>query len=194
VIGAGSIGLLTLAALRALAPGVAVTVLARHAFQEEAARRLGASHVVRLRPGDHRALAEAAGARLLQPILGPPIAVGGFDRSYVCVAGTAGVEDALRFTRAGGVISLLGNVTTLPGLDWTALWLKELAVRGSLAYGRHPGATTDAFREALELIAGGRAPIGPLVTHTFPLTEIGRALATAAGRTGEPSIKVALRP
>jgi threonine dehydrogenase-like Zn-dependent dehydrogenase len=195
VIGAGSIGLLTLAALRALAPGVTVTVLARHGFQEAMARQLGAAAVVRARGDWLPALADAGGARLHQPILGPPIATGGFDRSYVCIAGRRGVEDALRFTRAGGTVTLLGNVTALPGVDWTPVWLKELVLRGSLAYGHHghAGADGDAFREALALIADGRAPVGPLVTHTFPLGQIGRALAAALGKHSG-SIKVALAP
>jgi len=120
--------------------------------------------------------------------------VGGFDRTYVCVAGADGVANALRFTRAGGVVTLLGNVTTLPGLDWSPVWLKELAIRGSLAYGHHAGAGTDAFREALDLIAAGRANVGALVTHVFPLAEVGKALAAASGKKGSGSIKVALRP
>src|SRR5918999_3106089 len=46
VIGAGSIGLLTVAALKALAPACHVTVLARHPFQAAHATRLGADRVV----------------------------------------------------------------------------------------------------------------------------------------------------
>jgi threonine dehydrogenase-like Zn-dependent dehydrogenase len=192
VIGAGTIGLVTLAALRAIAPATHVTVLARHAFQEDAVRRLGAESVVR--GGSFAELAKTGGTRLLQPILGPPIGVGGFHRTYVCVSSAGAVGNALRFTRAGGVVTLLGNVTTLPGLDWSPVWLKELTLRGSLTYGRHPGAGTDAFHEALDLIASGRAPLGPLVTHIFTLAEVGKALAAASGKKGSRSIKVALKP
>lgn len=192
VIGAGTIGLVTVAALRALVPSMHVTVLARHAFQQEAARKLGAQDVVR--GSSYEELAKAGGTRLLQPILGPPIGVGGFDRTYVCVTGPAAVANALRFTRAGGVVTLLGNVTALNGLDWSPVWLKELTLRGSVTYGHHGGAGVDAFREALDLIATGRAPLGALVTHTFPLSDVGRALAAASGKKGSGSIKVALRP
>ena len=45
VIGAGSIGLLNVAALKALAPSCRVTVLARHSFQAEHAKRLGAERI-----------------------------------------------------------------------------------------------------------------------------------------------------
>lgn len=192
VIGAGTIGLVTVAALRALSPGTQVTVVARHRFQEEAARKLGAQAVVRGSSYDE--LARAGGTRLLQPILGPPIGVGGFDRTCVCVTGSSAVANAMRFTRAGGVVTLLGNVTSLPGLDWSPVWLKELTLRGSVTYGHHGGAGPDAFREALDLIATGRAPLGALVTHTFPLSEVGKALAAASGKKGSGSIKVALKP
>src|SRR6185312_9142636 len=49
VIGGGSIGLLTTAALRALAPRAEVTMLARHEFQLEHAQRLGVERVVQAR-------------------------------------------------------------------------------------------------------------------------------------------------
>jgi threonine dehydrogenase-like Zn-dependent dehydrogenase len=200
VVGAGSIGLLTVAALRALAPGVEVTVLARHPFQRDHALRLGAARVV-MGAGDPRAaLAEAVGARLLRTIIGPPAVVGGFDRTYVCIAGRRGVDDALNLTRAGGEVVLLGNARGLDGLDWTPLWLKELTRRGSLTYGGVPTGTAGAhgestrgdFEEAMSLIAEGRAEVAPLVTHTFPLADHGRALATAMDKRAR-SVKVAFR-
>lgn len=195
VVGAGSIGLLTTAALHALAPETRITVLARHAFQAAHAERLGASRVVNA-AGDYiPALADAAGTRLLQPILGKPVGVGGFDVTFVCVGGTRGMDDAMRCTRAGGTIVLLGNSSTLNRLDWTPLWLKELTVRGSLCYGahRHGGAARGAFDEAAALIAAGDAPVAPLLTHIFPLPEYERALAVAMDKGGAESVKVAFR-
>lgn len=197
VIGAGSIGLLTMAALHALAPEAAVTVLARHPFQGAHAERLGAAGVVAARGDYLGALAEAGGTRLLEPIIGKPVGVGGFDRTFVCIGGARGMDDAMRFTRAGGTIVLLGNSSTMNRLDWTPLWLKELTVRGSLCYGAHGHAHAHAspelgaFEEAASLIASGRAPIRPLLTHTFPLEEYRRALDVARDKGGEESVKVA---
>lgn len=195
VIGAGSIGLLTTAALHALAPDAEVTVLARHRFQGAHAERLGAARLVPARGDYLGALAEAGGTRLLKPILGKPVGVGGFDRTFVCIGGTRGMDDAMRFTRAGGTIVLLGNSSTMNGLDWTPLWLKELTVRGSLCYGAHAHASPEggAFEEAASLIASGRAPIRPLLTHTFPLEEYRRAIDVARDKGGEESVKVAFR-
>ncbi len=195
VVGAGSIGLLTVAALKAIVPGCAITVLARHAFQGEHAERLGAERVVLARGDYTQTLGQAAEARLFKPILGRKVAVGGFDRSYLCIGSVRGADDAMRFTRAGGTVVVLGNVGTLDGLDWTPLWLKELQVRGTVCYGchAHGTGTTSAFEEAFELIASRRAPVRPLLTHTFPLAGFRHALDTARNKRGAKSIKVAFR-
>ena len=195
VIGAGTMGLLSVAALHALAPESPVTVLVRHGFQARHAMSLGASRTVMARADYLGELAEAAGTRLLKPILGRPIGVGGFDMTFVCISSTRGVEDAMRFTRAGGTIVLLGNATTLRGLDWSPLWIKELTLRGTLAYGGHShgGADTNAFNLAATLIADGRAPVGNLVTHQFALGDYRNALHTARAKGPGESVKVAFK-
>ena len=195
VIGAGTMGLLMVAAIKALAPDSPVTVLARHPFQARHATHLGAARTVMAR-GDYLGdLAEAAGTRLLKPILGRPIGVGGFDAVFVCISSTRGVEDAMRFSRAGGTIVLLGNATTLKGLDWTPLWIKELTFRGTLAYGGHAhgGADTNAFTIASTLIADGRAQIAGLVTHQFSLSDYRAALHTARAKGPVESVKVVFK-
>jgi len=195
VIGGGSIGLLTVAALRALAPQVRVTLLARHAFQRDRAQRLGAVRGVDAHGSYLPELAEAGGTRLLKPIIGRPVGVGGFDQTFVCVGGAAAMDDAMRVTRAGGTVVLLGNSSTMNGIDWTPLWLKELTVRGSLCYGAHAHASParSAFDEAAALIASGRAPIGDFVTHIFPLARYRQAIDVARSKRAEHSIKVAFR-
>jgi threonine dehydrogenase-like Zn-dependent dehydrogenase len=195
VIGAGSIGLLTIAAMRALAPSARITSLARYDTQRAHASRLGAAEVVPARGDYTKALADAGGTRLLKPIIGKDVGVGGFDRTFVCIGGARGMDDAMRVTRAGGTIVLLGNSSTMNGLDWTPLWLKELTVRGSLCYGSpaHASAGQSAFVEAALLIAGGAAPITPLLTHTFSLGDYRRALEVASNKGGGESIKVAFK-
>ena len=193
VIGAGSIGLLTIAAMKALAPDARITSLARHQFQADHAMRLGAERVVFARGDYLRELADAGDARLLEPIIGKPVGVGGFDRAFICIGGAQATDDAMRVTRAGGTLVLLGNSARMDGIDWTPLWLKELTLRGSLCYGehRHVSPARDAFREAAEIIASGRAAVRPLLTHTFPMARYRAALATAMNKGGERSVKVA---
>jgi threonine dehydrogenase-like Zn-dependent dehydrogenase len=105
------------------------------------------------------------------------------------------MEDALRFTRSGGTIVLLGNSTQLNGIDWSPVWLKELTIRGSLCYSGHShgGAGAHAFHEAAAMVADGRAPLAPLLTHTFRLDQLRDALLTAMDKKGSGSIKVAFR-
>ena len=195
VIGAGSIGLLTVAALKALAPGCHVTILARHPFQAEHATRLGAEQIVFARGEYLGALAEAGQARLLKPIIGKPVGVGGFDQTFICIGGARATDDAMRVTRAGGTLVLLGNSAKMDGIDWTPLWLKELTVRGSLCYGehRHASATGNAFREAVDLIGARRVVLGPLLTHVYPLADYRIALSTAMDKKASGSIKVAFK-
>jgi len=195
VIGSGAIGLVTVAALQALSPAADVTIVARYPFQAQQAERLGAARTVSGRGDYFEALAEISGARLLKPIIGKRIAVGGFDQVYVCVGGVRGMEDALRFTRSGGTIVLLGNSTVLNGIDWSPVWLKELTIRGSLCYSGHShgGAGAHAFHEAAAMVADGRAPLAPLLTHTFRLDQLRDALLTAMDKKGSGSIKVAFR-
>ena len=195
VIGAGSIGLLTVAALKALAPASHVTVLARHPFQADHARRLGAESVVFARGSYLRELADAGHARLLKPILGKPVGVGGFGRTFICIGGPRATDDAMRVTRAGGTLVLLGNSAKMDGIDWTPLWLKELTVRGSLCYGehRHGSPGSNAFREAADLIAARRVALAPLLTHVYSLGDYRAALSTAMDKQASGSIKVAFR-
>jgi L-iditol 2-dehydrogenase len=193
VIGAGSIGLLTIAALHALAPSCHVTALARHPFQAALATRLGAERVVFARGDYLTELADAGQVRLLKPIIGKPVGVGGFDRAFICIGGARATDDAMRVTRAGGALVLLGNSAKMDGIDWTPLWLKELTLRGSLCYGehRHVSPNRDAFREAAELVASHAVSLGALVTHVYPLAEYRAALATAMDKKASGSIKVA---
>jgi threonine dehydrogenase-like Zn-dependent dehydrogenase len=195
VIGAGSIGLLTVAALKALAPSCHITVLARYSFQAEHAKRLGSDRIVLARGGYLAELADAGEARLLKPIIGKPVGVGGFDRTFICIAGARAMDDAMRVTRAGGTLVLLGNSARMDGIDWTPLWLKELTVRGSLCYGehRHAPAAPDAFREAANLIASRGDLLTPLLTHVYPLADYRTALATAMDKSASGSIKVAFK-
>jgi threonine dehydrogenase-like Zn-dependent dehydrogenase len=197
VVGAGSMGLLAATALKAVARAD-VTVLARHPFQSRHAERLGADRIVSARSAAYAAdLSRIAGGRLLKPILGPQIHVGGFDTTVVCVGTDAAVHDALRFTRAGGSVLLLANVSTLKRVDWTPVWLKELSIHGSLCYNvpTHGAARRDAFATAASLLD---SPLGPelakLVTHVLPLSRFTEALAVAMGRAGSQAVKVAIAP
>lgn len=195
VIGGGIIGQLLVAALRALRSRVRVVVLVKYSFQAEAARRLGADHVVLLGRGDqhYEALSELLGARLLRPMFGKRVVVGGADWTAECVGSARAVDDALRLTRPGGTVVPLGLPAIPRGVDWTPLWLKELRIVGSYAYARETATGQRTLQTVLDWMATGQVDVGFLVTHTFPLEEFPRALATALGKARTAAFKVAFR-
>ncbi len=196
VIGGGSIGLLAVAALKAISPHCDVTLLARYDFQAQVGEELGADRIVRGKRGYFAELSRLTDGKLVKPILGKKIHIGGFDGTVVCVGSDGAVDDALRFTRAGGSILLLGNVSTLKKVDWTPLWQKELSLRGSLCYNlhSHEGAPRHAFDLGLEILGSRKGTqLESLVTHTFPLEAYQDALRIAGSKSKEKCIKVAFQ-
>lgn len=197
VVGAGVIGLLVVAALKALGEPAPVTVLARHPFQAELARQLGADRVLLGRGPEQQAeLARALGVRLLRPILGAPVPESGADLVYECVGRDEAIDQALRFTRPGGRVVLVGLAGVTRKVDWTFVWMRELTVRGTFAYSTEEveGRRLRTFQLALELLARGGLPLERLVTHRFPLAEVRAALATATSKAARQALKVLLVP
>ncbi|MFQ6058134.1 MAG: zinc-binding dehydrogenase [Anaerolineae bacterium] len=190
IVGAGVIGICVVAALRALGSRARVLVLAKYPFQAQAAERYGADQVIRLTRGvDHyQELARALGATLHTPILGKRVVVGGADLVFDCVGSDESLDDALRFTRSGGRMVLVGLAAVPKGVDWTPIWLHEIEIKGSYAYGieSYRGRRVRTFQMALDLMAEGVVDLAPLVTHRFRLEDYPRALATVTnkGRTG----------
>src|SRR5262249_27404735 len=104
VIGAGTLGLATLAALRQLRPDfTSLLAVAKHPEQRRLATELGATAVVE--PGElRRAVRRATGSWILdngQLTAGAPAV---FD----CVGNAASIADALAVTAPGGAVVLLG--------------------------------------------------------------------------------------
>ena len=188
IIGAGVIGICIVAALRSLGSKARVIVLAKHPFQEEVVKRYGADQVIRLRRDYYQELAQALGATLRQPLRGKPVVVGGADIVYECVGSGTSLDDGLRFTCSGGRMVLVGLAGMPKGVDWTPIWLNEIDVKGSYIYGTesYGGERIRTFQLALNLMAGGKIDLTPLVTHRFRLEDYKRALAAVAnkGRSG----------
>jgi threonine dehydrogenase-like Zn-dependent dehydrogenase len=206
VLGAGTIGLLTVAAVRLFTPPKRLIAVAKHPFQREQARRLGADVVIapdevfqRVRFATRAHLVEGpAEASRLRGVRGleglaRPLLLGGSDLTFECTGTARGLNESVRFTRAGGRVVAVG----MPGeekVDWAPIWQRELTVMGAYAYGAEPergGQRT--FELALEA-----APELELARLTGPLFGLGDyrdaiAYALEAGRLSAVKVAFDLR-
>ena len=195
IIGGGVVGQCVIAATRALGSRARVIALVKYPFQDEMARRLGADLVIRLGPGDayYEALADLTGGRLARPKMGKRVVIGGADLTVECVGSSRSLEDALRLTRPGGTVLVLGQASVPRGVDWTAIWMKELHVTGSYIYGveNWQGRRQRTMEIVLDWMAEGRVDLSPLLTHLYPLDAYPQAFATAMGKAQTSAFKVA---
>lgn len=182
VVGAGTVGLLTVLALRECTPAGPIYVIAKHAHQRERARDLGATEVFSASQAV-RTLRRATRAFLAHPERGEEYLLGGVDMAFECTGG-GGLSAALRLVRAGGTVLLSG----LPGqdVDLTPVWFRELSLVGAYASGGRD------FPAALALAP--EAKLAGYVDAVYPLGRWREAIghAAAAGRLG--SVKVAFDP
>ncbi len=195
VIGAGTIGALTVAALRATGWRGPLAVLGRHGFQLELAERAGADPVLRTREDVYRWAASLPGAYAYKPSLAPRFVEGGPSLIYDTVGSAGTVRDALALTREGGRIVLVGSAARVSA-DWTRIWYRQLSVTGIFAYGsvRHGGRQRDIYDVTLELLRMDGVGDLCMVTHVFGLEDYRAALTAALDKNGHRSIKVAFRP
>jgi L-iditol 2-dehydrogenase len=177
VLGAGTIGLLSVAAAKA-AGAADVWISARHPQQRAAAVSLGATRVL---------VGVEASGELPDLARQHPV-----DVVIETVGGTADtINQALLLVRPGGWVAALGLFTAMPRLNAPLLVAKEVRIVGVQTYGR-PGPRAD-FDVALQLLSEDPERFRRIITHRFPLSEITRGFETAADkRCG--SIKVAIRP
>lgn len=196
VIGAGTLGLATIAALRHLPGALPDTVIAaaKHPDQRSLARSLGADLVVE--PHElARAVRRTTGS---MAVGGGSIdrLAGGADVTIDCVGSADTLTQALSVTAPGGRVVLVG----MPGhvdVDLTPLWQRELELVGAYAYGTErpdgPGAGRPTFDLAFDLVTD--ADLGRLVSATYPLARYADAIAHAAeaGRRGAVKIAFDLR-
>jgi len=191
ILGAGTIGLVTLAALRALGSKAEILVSARYPFQAEAARRLGASRVL-IGEDLYAQVADHSGAHLYKPPIGKRVLVGGMARVYECVGSSAALDDALHLAGTGGKVIVVSIPGIANGVDWTAVFSKELRVRAASLYHHvepYGGRTWRAFDLALDLMSRGEVDLGWMVTHRYPLDAYKRAFSELGDRRRHAIIK-----
>ncbi|MCG3129601.1 MAG: D-arabitol-phosphate dehydrogenase [Phycisphaerae bacterium] len=191
VLGCGSIGLLTIAALRASGCAARIVAAAKYDHQRALAKALGADELAPgggSLPSRYEAWGKLLGADVLKPEWGKPTVIGGADATFDCVASSASIDDAVRFTRSGGTMMLVGMPSIPSGVDWTPLWFKELTLKATYAYGpeRIGERTCDTFEIAIELFRTWGPRLTPMLSRPFELADYTAALGCAAdtGRSG----------
>ncbi len=194
VVGCGTMGLLTIAALSALTPAKRIVAVGRHSYQRELASAVGAHQVVSSGPGGYRRLAELVPSAIHSLPIGKPAVTGGFDVAFDCVGSASSLGDALRWTRPHGQVTMIGMPT--PGhIDLTPFWYQEVRLSGSYTYATesHGGTDVPTFHLALDLLQreGLSLTLSGLVRHTFPLRHYRKAIATALHPGRHEAIKTA---
>jgi 2-desacetyl-2-hydroxyethyl bacteriochlorophyllide A dehydrogenase len=167
VLGAGSVGLLTALAARALGASD-VFVSARHPHQAELARAFGATRVLREAESDERGLRELASTAAIDLVVE---SVGGSAET---------VRLAANAIRPGGCVVVLGLFLAPITLDPMLLLLKEATFVWANCYARAPGEPD--FETAIRLVAGHRSALAHLTTHAVPLDAVDRGFALASDK------------
>ncbi len=159
VIGAGAIGLMTIAALRAAGAGK-IWAVEPLAHRRELAIEIGADAAIE--PGDAvKEILQLTGQR-------------GVDLAIDCAAGEETTIQAMQMTRNAGRVALTGiHTTAIVKVDASAMRRKEL----TLFNVRRSNHETD---EALALLGAHAAWFAPVLTHTRPLDRIDEAFTIAS--------------
>jgi threonine dehydrogenase-like Zn-dependent dehydrogenase len=180
VLGAGTVGLCTIAAVRRhLRPGTLIAS-AKHPEQRKLAVELGADIVVE--PGEVR---RAVRRLSRSPMVGDAVGEGA-EVVYDCVGSADSIDDALAVVRPREHVVLVG----MPGrvtVDLTALWHKEIRLAGAYAYGVEAGGRR-TFDLAFALVA--EAGLGRLVSATYTLDRYREAIDHAAHAGVRGAVKV----
>jgi len=195
VIGAGMIGIAVIAALRALGSKARIIALVKYKFQGEFCERYGADEIIYLRGEDYYdELAKALKVTLEKPALGKRVVVdGGADVVYEAVGNDTTMTDALRFTKPGGKLALIGLIGTTKNVDWSFSWFKELTLYGTNTSSTelYEGERIPTFQLALNWLSEGHLELKPLLTHKFKLAEYKKAIKMESHKGKNKLVKAA---
>ncbi len=183
VVGAGTIGLMTIQALRAAEPALDITAAVLFDRQAEEAVARGADRAL-VRGDLFDAAARLAGARIYTGFAANRVAVGGFDFVCDCVGAPGTLGTALRCTRAGGRVVLVGAALTPMKIDLTPVWYHEVDIRGMRSHGveEWEGRRLPSYERVVGWVREKKMRLAGMVTHRFPLSQYRRALTLAAAR------------
>jgi len=193
VLGCGAIGFLLIQSIRALQPACEITAVAQFPWQADLALEYGAKHVFLASDDGFAATARLTGARLYKGRAGNRMLLGGFDLIFDVVGIESTLNNALRWTRAGGTVVLVGVNLHRMRLDVTPVWYQEVSLIGAVGHDvvTWEGETLSTFELAMRWMQAGKLDCDKLLTHRFPLEDYREAFLTAVDKRDSRSIKVA---
>ncbi len=184
VIGAGTMGLVTVAALRHFTNPGSIMIGAKYPIQRELAADFGADVVCA--PNElARAVRSATGSFMIGNHLS-----GGADVVIDAVGSSDSIAAAIEMCRPRGRVVLLG----MPGVvevDLSPLWHRETELVGTYTYRtetRPDGRQANSFALAMEL--AGKVPFDRLVSAQYPLARYVAALTHAGAAGSRGAVKV----
>jgi 2-desacetyl-2-hydroxyethyl bacteriochlorophyllide A dehydrogenase len=194
VIGAGTIGLCIIASLCAISPRADIYAISRYPHQATMAERLGAKEVIPEKDA-YRKVARVTEGRYIREMFNNENVIGGFDIVYDSVGSDKTVKDALRWTRGGGTVVLVGANFAPEHLDYSPIIFQEVRLIGSNSHGMEEdfrGKRAGTFETVLALHKEGKIDLSGFVTHTFPVDDYREAIGVFFNKKNDKSIKVAL--
>jgi len=183
IIGAGTLGLLTLAAIastRDKERKAPIIVTAKYPEQKRLAKALGAD-IVCSSDEMPRWVRSTSGSLVFGDQL-----TSGAPHVIDCVGSSDSLQQALQVVAPGGEVQVVGMPSNV-SLELTSLWHRETCIRGCYAY------THADFATAIEVVRAH--DLGRLVSATYALKDYTDAIAhaAAAGRRGAVKIAFDLR-
>ncbi|XP_071964398.1 sorbitol dehydrogenase-like [Antedon mediterranea] len=162
VCGAGPIGLVSMLSAKAMgAAEVVITDLDKKRLAK--AKEIGATYTVQVDSKDPKIV-----AKKVEDALGAMP-----DATIECSGAEPSIQLALRVTRSGGVVVLVGlgpnEMTTVPLVDAA---VREVDIRGVFRY-------CNDYPTALSMVASGQVNVKSLITHNFDIKQTVEAFEAA---------------
>ncbi len=197
VIGGGIIGLMTIAAIRALGSKARILVVARHRHQAEWAMKLGANEIINetMHPQLYEKVSALTEGTLFKPTLGAKILFSGVgpDVVFDCVGSDQTLSDSLHLVRCNGTLVIVGiDATVTKKVDWALGVYKEVSIITRINQGveEFEGHKVPTFQLALDLLVKNPSLFMGLVTHKFPINEYQQAFRTQTHKGQGHPVKI----